>query len=81
MIKKRHKRDDHDEKTCFRCRLHELFDELRKDNDIRFILLAMGEACGSILAQLDNEESKYEFMAMVARSYHEEQEDKSETRH
>jgi hypothetical protein len=78
MIKKRLK---HDEKTCFRCRLADLFTEVKKDNDPRFVLLSMAEACGSILAQLDDE-AKFEFATVIFRSYQEDKESGAfETKH
>jgi hypothetical protein len=70
--------EDHDEKTCFRCRLHDLYMELKEHNDIDFMLFAMAEACGSILSQMDDE-MKIHFMLMVTRSYYEDKEkDKEE---
>jgi hypothetical protein len=55
-------RAEHDEKTCFRCRLHALVDELypKGINDIdesHFILIALAEAAGQMLA--DHEENKF----------------------
>jgi hypothetical protein len=48
-------REDHDEKTCFRCRLHDLWKELadKHGNEPRFCLIALAEAAGSILSQRD----------------------------
>jgi hypothetical protein len=58
----------HDEKTCFRCRLHALFEELspnRPDIDeIRFILVSLAEVAGSILSKMEDEE-KMLFMGAV----------------
>ena len=60
MKKRRSQREfraDHDEKTCFRCRLHALWEELggKHDNEPRFVLIALAEAAGSILSQRGNE--------------------------
>jgi hypothetical protein len=51
-------RKDHDSKTCFRCRLHALYEEIgfKHDNDAKFMYIAMAEACGHILQSLDIED-------------------------
>ena len=65
---------EHDEKTCFRCRLYELWEELRNHNDPEFILLAMAEASGSLLSQFEDD-AKLAFMSMVMRTCHEDEQD------
>jgi hypothetical protein len=64
----------HDEKTCFRCRLHALTHELdpKKQNlneiqyldEIRFILVSLAECAGTILSQMEDKE-KLLFMNAV----------------
>lgn len=70
MSKKSKKHRDHDEKTCFRCRLHALVVELNpkgiSSKEGRFCLIAMAEASGQILAQLDSKD-KILFMIALAK--------------
>lgn len=85
-MKKRRKidLDDHDPKICFRCRLYDLWKELKKDTDPKFALYSMGEACGSILSQLDTKDFMM-FMILVKRTMEEDSEfsfnKPKETRH
>ena len=76
--------EPHDEKTCFRCRLHELFLEVNAKNDPRFMTLSMAEAAGSMLSQLPPED-KTDFMMLLMRTYHEDLENiksaENETKH
>jgi hypothetical protein len=60
----------HDEKTCFRCRLHELFDELKKvpENDNKFMLMSLGEACAQLLSQVD-EIDMMNFIMFIVMEY------------
>jgi hypothetical protein len=51
--------------------------ELKETNDLRFMLLAMAEACGSILSQSD-ELSKHEFMMILTKSYLEDSDDNND---
>jgi hypothetical protein len=67
--------EEHDEKTCFRCRLHQLFLELKDQNETRFMCLAMAEACGSMLSQV-NDITIHEFMLLLSKTYNEDKEDK-----
>jgi hypothetical protein len=69
--------EEHDEKTCFRCRLHKLFDELKNKNDPEFILFCLAEASGSLLAQ-EPSEAKIDFIMMLKRSYEEERDSSNE---
>jgi hypothetical protein len=86
---KRKFREDHDEKTCFRCRLHALWEELgdKHDNEPRFVLIALAEAAGSILAQGGNSiEDVMLFMGAVQKfandpDHEEDDEGKGQTRH
>lgn len=55
-MKKKKNKEDHDPNRCFRCRLHDLYFELRKDNEPKFMLASMAEACGSMLSQLDGKD-------------------------
>jgi hypothetical protein len=85
MIKKRKKKyPQHDEKTCFRCRLHSLVEELYPKgigDDGDLVLVALAEAVGQLLAQSE-EMSKHLFMTSVMRFYHEEHEEyESHTKH
>lgn len=59
----------HDPKTCFRCRLHDLYEELKdKDNSPRFMCVSMAEACGTMLSQLGPEDFKM-FLVAVTTFY------------
>jgi len=69
----------HDEKTCFRCRLHTLYEELKDNNEPRFMLISMAEACGGMLAQLD-EKDMHLFMLAI-KYFYEEDTGMMQTRH
>jgi hypothetical protein len=58
------KRKPHDKNTCFRCRLIALYEEIYKENETRFMLTSMAEACGSLLSQLEKEDTII-FMKLV----------------
>jgi hypothetical protein len=51
--------EDHDPKTCFRCRLHHLYEEIgdKYGNEPQFMLMSLAEAAGSMLSQLDEGEA------------------------
>jgi hypothetical protein len=68
--------EEHDPKTCFRCRLHDLWEETKATNRPTFMLIAMAEACGSILSQMESEDVKMFITAVV----HFLQEDQDETK-
>jgi hypothetical protein len=78
----------HDEKTCFRCRLHALVEELYpkklSSNDVdecRFLLVSLAEAAGQMLSQLEDDEIRL-FMTAVIKFHNESViEDENETRH
>jgi hypothetical protein len=77
------KNKDHDEKTCFRCRLHALWKELhdKHGNESRFILMCMAEASGSILSELSITDA-IQFMMSVEKFIEEDAgEGKFETKH
>jgi hypothetical protein len=77
------KKDDHDEKTCFRCRLHALFEEIYPKgigNDERFILTTLAEAVGQLLSGMDDREAAY-FMFAVMKFMQEDEEDETPTEH
>jgi hypothetical protein len=57
-------KDDH-HKDCFRCRLHDLWEELHEKNSPRFMLISMAEACGSILSGLETEDMLLFQMAVM----------------
>jgi hypothetical protein len=88
QMKKLKNTKKHDEKTCFRCRLHALVDELypnkltTKDIDeCRFILMALAEASGQILSQLEDIEMRF-FLSAVIKFHNDSViEDENETRH
>jgi hypothetical protein len=73
---KKTKRDKHihDEKTCFRCRLHELYEELGPTTDVDFILMSLGEAVGQLLSQKDDM-SKMRFILFLMNQINESQEE------
>jgi hypothetical protein len=71
-MKKKESREEH-EKTCFRCRLHALMDELYPNgltdiNEGRFILIALAEAAGQMLA--DFEEDDFHIFLKAVIQYH-----------
>jgi hypothetical protein len=85
-------RAEHDEKTCFRCRLHALVDELFPNgitdtDESRFILIALAEAAGQMLA--DHEENEFHTFLTAVIKFHndrvseeiEEEINKNETKH
>lgn len=72
--------EDHDPKTCFRCRLHELWTELNSTNEPEFMLMSMAEASGSILSQLD-EKFKMLFILTVMKVCNEDENEETETMH
>jgi len=76
------KKIDHDPKTCFRCRLHDLYDELgcKYENEPHFMLVSMAEAAGSMLSQLD-EDDFIRFMFAVHKYMVEDSEYEPETKH
>lgn len=71
------KKDKHDSKTCFRCRLHDLWKEVNSKNEPEFILMSMAEACGSILSQLDEKHKMFFMLAVLTIC----KEDENETKH
>lgn len=56
MKNKRTEHKKHDSKTCFRCRLRALYEELgnKYDNDPKLMYISMAEASAYILQQLDH---------------------------
>jgi hypothetical protein len=77
---KKPRKYEHDSKTCFRCRLHELYVELafKHDNSPNFVLLALAEASGQLL----NEMGVNEFMLfMQAVAHFASDNDSHQTRH
>jgi hypothetical protein len=88
MAKKYQTREEH-EKTCFRCRLHALVDELypkgiTNSDESRFILIALAEAAGQMLA--DHEENEFHTFLTAVIKFHndrvvEEAEEAEETKH
>jgi hypothetical protein len=80
-MKKKH--EEHDEKTCFRCRLHALFEEIYPKgigDDERFILTTLAEAVGQLLSGMDDREAAY-FMFAVMKYMQEDDEDETPTEH
>jgi hypothetical protein len=79
-------KDLHDEKTCFRCRLHALFEELYPGrimplSEQRFVIVSLGEASGQLLAGMDDE-ARFQFMRTVLMtSIENDEEEESDTRH
>ena len=78
---------EHDEKTCFRCRLHALFDELYPNRtmpteDQKFVIMSLAEASGQLLASCE-EDLRFMFITSVMRpSLFDEDDDENEgTRH
>jgi hypothetical protein len=66
MVMVRNKKYEHDEKTCFRCRLHALVDELYPKgidgiDEGRFVLVALAEAAGQMLVDCEEED----FMLLI----------------
>jgi|GEM_PF-5750355 hypothetical protein len=85
MSKKRETKEEH-EKNCFRCRLHALVDELyphgiADQQEGRFILVALAEAAGQMLADYDEKEFHL-FMTAIIKFHNDKcEEDASETKH
>jgi hypothetical protein len=86
-MKKNKEKFKHDEKTCFRCRLHALVEELypkgipEKDNENRFVLVALAEAAGQLMADQENFDM-YMFISALMKFYNEAIENEiCETRH
>jgi hypothetical protein len=86
-MKKNKEKFKHDEKTCFRCRLHALVEELypkgipEKDNEDRFIIVSLAEAAGQLMANQENCDI-YMFMFALMKFYREALDDGTcETRH
>jgi hypothetical protein len=73
----------HDEKTCFRCRLHALYEEIgcKHDNNPQFMLISMAEACGDMLSQLGFEDMILFLTAIKKFTDDKAEEHKWETRH
>jgi hypothetical protein len=40
----------HDSNICFRCRLYDLFEELKDKNEKQFMVTALAEALGQVLS-------------------------------
>lgn len=79
-IMKNHK-DDHDPKTCFRCRLYDLFEELKDKNEPEFMYFSMAEASASILSQLGPNDTIL-FMKAIYDFIREDQEERrNQTKH
>ena len=75
---------NHDSKTCFRCRLHALYEEIghKHDNDAKFMYIAMAEACGHILQSLGTTEDILLFMSAIQHFLNEDADDGSwQTKH
>jgi hypothetical protein len=84
MRKKIKSKKEH-EKTCFRCRLHALVEELypkgiSNGSEARFVLIALAEAAGQMLAQGSEDPSLF---IMAVMKFHNDQveEDGAQTRH
>jgi hypothetical protein len=73
MVMVRNKKYEHDEKTCFRCRLHALVDELYPKgidgiDEGRFVLVALAEAAGQML--VDCEEKDFMLFISAVTKFH-----------
>jgi hypothetical protein len=77
-------------KKCFRCRLHALVEELYPkgipdQKEGRFILIALAEAAGQLLADNEfEEEDFYHFLSAIAKFHNDrvdEEIDSNETKH
>jgi hypothetical protein len=85
MKRSKQSKEEH-EKTCFRCRLHALVEELYPNgvtdsSEGRFILVALAEAAGQMLADYDVQEFVI-FMTAVSKFHNDKcEEDSSETKH
>jgi hypothetical protein len=87
MKKHKSKNKKHDRKTCFRCRLHELFVELYPNgaqDDVNFILASIAEMAGAFLS-VQKEKDLRTFMTSVLHNIMEYRsdmrEDKPPTKH
>ena len=82
-MKKNKEKFKHDEKTCFRCRLHALTEELYPNgisdkDEGRFLLVALAEAAGQML--VDYEESEFMLFITAVTKFHNDQvEEEGET--
>jgi hypothetical protein len=85
-MKKKHETEEEHVKTCFRCRLHALMDELyptgiTDEEEGRFILVALAEAAGQMLADFE-EQDFHTFLKAVIRFHNSKvQEEAEETKH
>lgn len=82
-MKKKSKKVTHNPETCFRCRLHNLYQELinKHDNEPRFILMSMAEACGAMLSQLDSDDTLIFMHAVHKFAQEDDEEGYWETKH
>jgi hypothetical protein len=85
MSKHKQSKEEH-EKTCFRCRLHALVEELFPKGvpdmaEGRFILIALAEAAGQMLADYDEKEFHLFLTAVIKFHNDRVQDDGNETIH
>jgi hypothetical protein len=85
-MSKKHETEKEHVKTCFRCRLHALVEELYPKGipdakEGRFVLVALAEAAGQML--VDYDESDFMLFITAVSKFHNDkvEEDQNQTKH